>query len=175
MSALVGLSSTSSTIPPSQSPLRTADFSALQTRWLYLPYLCIRSCTTCSAFSSRAIGTASSTYACAGDMCGALASCGYSPAIQLIRGSMASMYRNGPSTPPCGTPLPLVTNSVHPFPVATVYLLERRYFPTTSPYGGGVAWLERAEEAVVLGHVQAMGAGGVRLPEKLLITPCWYR
>ena len=34
--------------------------------------------------------------------------------------------------------------------------------------GDGVAWLERAEEAVVLGHVQAMEAGGVRLPEKLL-------
>ena len=26
------------------------------------------------------------------------------------------MYRNGPSTPPCGTPLPGVTHSVHPFP-----------------------------------------------------------
>ena len=34
--------------------------------------------------------------------------------------------------------------------------------------GDGVAWLERAEEAVVLGHVQAMEVGGVRLPEKLL-------
>ena len=34
--------------------------------------------------------------------------------------------------------------------------------------GDRVAWLERAEEAVVLGHVQAMGAEGVRLPEKLL-------
>ena len=34
--------------------------------------------------------------------------------------------------------------------------------------GDGVAWLERAEEAVVLGHVQAMEAGGVRLPDKLL-------
>ena len=31
--------------------------------------------------------------------------------------------------------------------------------------GDGVAWQERAEEAVVLGHVQAMEAGGVRLPE----------
>ena len=35
--------------------------------------------------------------------------------------------------------------------------------------GDGVAWLERAEEAVVLGHVQAMEAEGVRLPEKLLM------
>ena len=34
--------------------------------------------------------------------------------------------------------------------------------------GDGVAWLERAEEAVVLGHVQAIGAEGVRLREKLL-------
>ena len=34
--------------------------------------------------------------------------------------------------------------------------------------GDGVAWLERAEEAVVLGHVQAMEAGGVKLPENLL-------
>ena len=34
--------------------------------------------------------------------------------------------------------------------------------------GDGVAWLERAGEAVVLGHVQAMEAGGVRLPNKLL-------
>ena len=34
--------------------------------------------------------------------------------------------------------------------------------------GDGVAWLERAEEAVVLGHVQAMEAEGIRLPEKLL-------
>ena len=34
--------------------------------------------------------------------------------------------------------------------------------------GDGVAWLERAEEAVVLGPVQAMEAGGVRLPDKLL-------
>ena len=34
--------------------------------------------------------------------------------------------------------------------------------------GDGVALLERAEEAVVLGHVQAMEAGGVRLPDKLL-------
>ena len=34
--------------------------------------------------------------------------------------------------------------------------------------GDGVAWLERAEEAVVLGHVQSLEAGGVRLPEKLL-------
>ena len=34
--------------------------------------------------------------------------------------------------------------------------------------GEGLAWLERAEEAVVLGHVQAMEAGGVRLPNKLL-------
>ena len=32
----------------------------------------------------------------------------------------------------------------------------------------GVAWLERAGEAVVLGHVQAMEARGVRLPKKLL-------
>ena len=32
----------------------------------------------------------------------------------------------------------------------------------------GVAWLERAEEAVVLGHVQAMEARGVRLPDKLV-------
>ena len=34
--------------------------------------------------------------------------------------------------------------------------------------GDGVAWLERAEEAVVQGHVQAIGAEGIRLPEKLL-------
>ena len=34
--------------------------------------------------------------------------------------------------------------------------------------GDGVAWLERAEEAVVLGHVQVMEAGGVRMPNKLL-------
>ena len=34
--------------------------------------------------------------------------------------------------------------------------------------GDGVAWLQRAEEAVVLGHVQAMEAGAVRLPDKLL-------
>ena len=34
--------------------------------------------------------------------------------------------------------------------------------------GDGVAWLERAEEAVVPGHVQAMEARGVRLPDKLL-------
>ena len=34
--------------------------------------------------------------------------------------------------------------------------------------GDGVAWLERADEAVVLVHVQAMEAGGVRLPKKLL-------
>ena len=34
--------------------------------------------------------------------------------------------------------------------------------------GDRFAWLERAEEAVVLGHVQAMEAEGVRLPEKLL-------
>ena len=32
--------------------------------------------------------------------------------------------------------------------------------------GDGVAWVERAEEAVVLGHVQAMEARGVRLPYK---------
>ena len=32
----------------------------------------------------------------------------------------------------------------------------------------GSAWLERAEEALVLAHVQAMGAEGIRLPEKLL-------
>ena len=34
--------------------------------------------------------------------------------------------------------------------------------------GDGGGWLERAEEAVVLGHVQATGAEGVRLPERLL-------
>ena len=34
--------------------------------------------------------------------------------------------------------------------------------------GHGVAWLERTEEAVALGHVQAMEAEGVRLPAKLL-------
>ena len=34
--------------------------------------------------------------------------------------------------------------------------------------GDGVAWLERADEAVVLGHVRAMEAGGVRLPDKFL-------
>ena len=45
------------------------------------------------------------------------------------------MYRNGPSTPPCGTPLPGVTDSVQPFPVATMYLLQRRYFPAKSTYG----------------------------------------
>ena len=38
--------------------------------------------------------------------------------------------------------------------------------------GDRVAWLERAEEAVVLGHVQAMEAGGVRLPKKLVT---WFR
>ena len=34
--------------------------------------------------------------------------------------------------------------------------------------GDGVVWLERAEEAVVLGHVQAIEAGGTRLPNKVL-------
>ena len=34
--------------------------------------------------------------------------------------------------------------------------------------GDGVACLDRSEEAVVLGHVQAMEAGGTRLPDKLL-------
>ena len=34
--------------------------------------------------------------------------------------------------------------------------------------GDGVAWLQRAEEAVVLGHVQAMEARGVKLPDKLV-------
>ena len=34
--------------------------------------------------------------------------------------------------------------------------------------GDRVPWLERAEEAVVLGHVQAMEAKGVRLPDKLV-------
>ena len=34
--------------------------------------------------------------------------------------------------------------------------------------GDGVAWLERAEEAVVLGHIQALGSEGIRLPDKLL-------
>ena len=34
--------------------------------------------------------------------------------------------------------------------------------------GDRVAWPERAEEAVVLGHVQAMEAGGVRRPNKLI-------
>ena len=34
--------------------------------------------------------------------------------------------------------------------------------------GDRVAWLQRAEESVVLGHVQTMEAGGVRLPKKLL-------
>ena len=34
--------------------------------------------------------------------------------------------------------------------------------------GDGVAWLERADEAVVLRHVQAMEAEGVRLPTRLL-------
>ena len=34
--------------------------------------------------------------------------------------------------------------------------------------GDGVAWLERAEEAVVLGHVQAMEERGVRLPDELV-------
>ena len=34
--------------------------------------------------------------------------------------------------------------------------------------GDRVAWLERAEKAVVLGHVQAMEVGGIRLPDKLL-------
>ena len=34
--------------------------------------------------------------------------------------------------------------------------------------GDRVAWLERAEKAVLLGHVQAMDARGVRLPDKLL-------
>ena len=35
----------------------------------------------------------------------------------------------------------------------------------------GVAWLERAEEAVVLGKVQGMAAGGTRLPDKLIRGP----
>ena len=34
--------------------------------------------------------------------------------------------------------------------------------------GDRAAWLERAEEAVVLGHSQAMEARGVRLPDKLI-------
>ena len=34
--------------------------------------------------------------------------------------------------------------------------------------GDGLAWLERAKEAVVLGHVQAMEAGPVKLQEKML-------
>ena len=34
--------------------------------------------------------------------------------------------------------------------------------------GDGLEWLERAEEAPVLGHVLAMGAEGIRLPDKLL-------
>ena len=34
--------------------------------------------------------------------------------------------------------------------------------------GDRVGWLERAEEAVVLGHVQTIELGGVRLPDKLL-------
>ena len=34
--------------------------------------------------------------------------------------------------------------------------------------GDGMAWLERAEEAVVLGYVQAAGAEGIRLPQELL-------
>ena len=34
--------------------------------------------------------------------------------------------------------------------------------------GDRVPWLERAEEAVVLGHVQAMEVGGATLPKKLL-------
>ena len=34
--------------------------------------------------------------------------------------------------------------------------------------GDGLVWLERAEEAVVLGHVQAMEAGGIKLLKKLL-------
>ena len=34
--------------------------------------------------------------------------------------------------------------------------------------GDGVAWLERVEEAVVLGHVQVMEARGVKLPDKLV-------
>ena len=38
----------------------------------------------------------------------------------------------------------------------------------TLDVGDGVAWLERAGEAVVLGHVQAMEARGVRLPDKLV-------
>ena len=40
--------------------------------------------------------------------------------------------------------------------------------PLALDVGDGVAWLERAEKAVVLGHVRAMEAGGVRLPDKLL-------
>ena len=46
------------------------------------------------------------------------------------------MYRNEPSIPPCGTPLPGVSHSIQPFPVAAVYIPVRRYFPTKSPYGG---------------------------------------
>ena len=34
--------------------------------------------------------------------------------------------------------------------------------------GDAVEWLERAEEVVELGHVQAQGAEGIRLPDKLL-------
>ena len=34
--------------------------------------------------------------------------------------------------------------------------------------GNGVAWLERTEDAVVLGQVQAMEARGTRLPDKLI-------
>ena len=48
---------------------------------------------------------------------------------------MTSPYRNGPSTPPCGTPLPGITHSVQRFLVAALYLLVRRYFPTKSRYG----------------------------------------
>ena len=34
--------------------------------------------------------------------------------------------------------------------------------------GDGVVWLVRAKKAVVLGHVQAMGTEGIRLPNQLL-------
>ena len=37
------------------------------------------------------------------------------------------MYRNGYSTPSCGTRLPGITHSVQHSPVATVYLLVSSY------------------------------------------------
>ena len=56
-----------------------------------------------------------------------------------------------------------------------VWSAEKRAVPRGDREGGmaldggdGFTWLERAEEAVVLGHLQGMAAEGIRLPDKLL-------